>query len=86
MNAEHKLGEILIRLKVINRTDFNRVMESLRRGGRRQKFGQMARAMGLISEEHILAALAVQMNLFPGIQRMTLPQILDYLHTVDAPH
>ena len=85
MRAEHKLGEILIHLKVINRTDFHRVIEALRRGGRRQKFGQMARAMGLVTEEHILAALAVQMNLFPEIQRMTLQQILEYLHTADVP-
>lgn len=85
MRTEHKLGEILIRLKVLNRTDFNRVMEALRHNGRRQKFGQMARAMGLVTEEHILAALAVQMNLFPDIQRMTLQQILEYLQTADVP-
>lgn len=84
MHAEQKLGEILVRLKVLNRADFQRVLETLRRGGRRQKFGQTARAMGLISEEHILAALAVQMDLFPGIQRMTLQQILEFLHTSDA--
>jgi hypothetical protein len=36
--------------------------------------------MGLLSEEHILAALAVQMNLFPGIDRLNLPQVLSYLH------
>ena len=84
MHAEQKLGEILVRLKVLNRIDFNRVMEALRRSERRQKFGQVARAMGLVREEHILAALAVQMDLFPGIQRMTLQQILDVLHA-DSP-
>jgi hypothetical protein len=85
MHSEQKLGEILIRLKVLNRVDFDRVMEVLRRSGRRQKFGQVARAMGLVSEEHILAALAVQMELFPGIHRMSLDQILEYLHTAEAP-
>jgi hypothetical protein len=85
MHAEQKLGDILVRLKVINRIDYNRVLEALKRGGRGQKFGQMARAMGLVTEEHILAALAVQMNLFPGVQRMTLQQILEYLQTADAP-
>lgn len=85
MHAEQKLGEILIRLKVLNRIDFDRVMEVLRRSERRQKFGQVARAMGLVTEEHILAALAVQMELFPGIHRMTLNEILEYLHTADAP-
>ncbi len=85
MQAEQKLGEILVRLKAISRSDFQRVMETLHRGGRRQKFGQTARAMGLVEEEHILAALAVQMDLFPGIQKMTLPQILEYLHTTETP-
>jgi hypothetical protein len=83
MRTEQKLGEILVRLKVLNRLDRDRVLEAMRRVRRRQKFGQTARAMGLVAEEHILAALAVQMNLFPGIQQMTLPQILEYLQTAD---
>jgi hypothetical protein len=85
MRAEQKLGEILVRLKVLNRLDLDRVLEAMRRVQRPQKFGQTARAMGLVNEEHILAALAVQMNLFPGIERMTLNQILEYLQTVDSP-
>jgi hypothetical protein len=85
MRSEQKLGEILVRLKVLNRIDLDRALEALRRAERRQKFGQVARAMGLITEEHILAALAVQMNLFPGIQRMTLQQILEYLQTAETP-
>jgi hypothetical protein len=85
MRTEQKLGEILVRLKVLSRLELDRVLEALQRAERRQKLGQMARSMGLISEEHILAALSVQMNLFPGIQRMTLQQILEYLQTADAP-
>lgn len=85
MNTEQKLGEILLRLKVLNRVDFDRVLETLRRSGRRQKFGQAARAMGLVAEEHILAALAVQMKLFPGIEQMTLEEILEYLQTAELP-
>jgi hypothetical protein len=85
MHAEQKLGEILVRLKVLHHLDRDRVLEAMRRLQRRQKFGQTARAMGLVTEEHILAALAVQMNLFPGIERMTLRQILDYLQTADSP-
>jgi hypothetical protein len=85
MRAEQKLGEILVRLKAIHRFDLDRVLEAMRRLKRRQKFGQTARAMGLITEEHILAALAVQMNLFPGVERMTLHQILEYLQTADSP-
>lgn len=84
MRSEQKLGEILLRLKVINRVDLDRVLEVLRRGGRQQKFGQVARAMGLLSEEHILAALAVQSNLFPGVEWMTLDQILEYLQTAET--
>jgi hypothetical protein len=84
MRTEQKLGEILVRLKVLNRIDLDRVLEAMRRLERRQKFGQMARSMGLVGEEHILAALAVQMNLFPGVQRMTLPQILEYLQTAET--
>jgi hypothetical protein len=40
--------------------------------------------MGLVNEEHILAALTVQMNLFPGVQEMTLQQILEYLQTAET--
>ncbi len=77
-----KLGEILVGLKVLSWFDVDRVLEALRRGRRRQKFGQAARAMGLVTEEHILAALAVQMNLLPGIARLSLPQILGQLQTL----
>ena len=84
MRTEQKLGEILVRLKVLSRYDLDCVVQAMQRLGRRQKFGQLARAMGLITEEHILAALAVQMNLFPGIERMTLQQILDYLQTAEV--
>jgi hypothetical protein len=84
MRSEQKLGEILLRLKVINRVDLDRVLEVLRKSGRQQKFGQVARAMGLLSEEHILAALAVQSKLFPGVERMNLDQILEYLQTAES--
>jgi hypothetical protein len=57
MRSEQKLGEILVRLKVLSRFDLDRVLEAMRHLDRRQKFGHTARAMGLITEEHILAAL-----------------------------
>ncbi len=85
MRTEHKLGEILVRLKALHHLDRDRVLEAMRRLQRRQKFGQTARAMGLVTEEHILAALAVQMNLFPGIERMTLHQVLEFLQTAESP-
>ena len=85
MRTEQKFGEVLVHLKVLSCSDRDRVLEMMRRLPRRQKFGQMARAMGLITEEHIFPALAVQMNLFPGVQRMTLQQILEFLQTADSP-
>ncbi len=77
--AHRKLGEILIDLGVLKGPDVGRVVEALSRRLDRQKFGQMAMTMGLLREEHILAALAVQMDLFPGIDKMSLGQILDSL-------
>jgi hypothetical protein len=84
MPSEQKLGEILVSLKVLCPFDVDRVLEAMRRRQRHQKFGQTARAMGLVGDEHILAALAVQMNLFPGVHRLNLNQILEYLQTAEA--
>jgi hypothetical protein len=84
MQPAQQLGEILVALKVLRRADVDRVLEAMRRCRRPKKFGQMARAMGLLGEEHILAALAVQMNLFPGIGRLSLRQILQQLQTSEA--
>jgi hypothetical protein len=76
-----KIGEILVGLKVLSRFDADRVLEAMRKRQRKLKFGQMARGMGLIGEEHVLAALAVQMQLLPGIARMNLEQILHQLQS-----
>jgi hypothetical protein len=84
MQPAPKLGEILVGLKVLSRFDVDRVLEAMRRCRRRQKFGQTARAMGLVTEEHILAALAVQMNLLPDIGRLNLHQILGQLQATEA--
>ena len=80
MRGHKKLGEILVELKVLTPREVERVLEALRRRWQRQKFGQTARDMGLVTEEQVLAALAVQMNLFPGIQTMTLRKVLQELH------
>jgi hypothetical protein len=77
--AHRKIGEILVALGVLKTVDVGRVLEALSRRLDRQKFGQMAQTMGLVREEHILAALAVQMDLFPGIDRMSIGQILSSL-------
>jgi hypothetical protein len=76
-----KIGEILVALKLLTHLDVERILQAMRKRQRKQKFGQMARDMGLISEEQILAALAVQMQLLPGIERMTLRQILHELQS-----
>ncbi|HZT80901.1 MAG TPA: hypothetical protein VFA26_11785 [Gemmataceae bacterium] len=80
-----KLGEILVHLGVLAEADVDRVLEALKRRPRRHKFGQVAREMGLLDEEHILAALAVQMDLFRGIGELSLQEILRALQSSDAP-
>jgi hypothetical protein len=84
MQPRRKLGEILVDLQILTPQDVERILEALKRRQRRQKFGQMACDMGLLREEHILAALAVQMSLFPGVHRLSLEQILDYLESTAA--
>jgi len=79
MHTDKKIGQILVDLKVLSHFDVERILESVRKRRRHQKFGQMARDMGLAREEEILAALAVQMELLPGIRRLTLKQILQQL-------
>ena len=85
MTDPRKLGQILVDLKVMQRWDVDRVLEALRRRPRPQKFGQMAKDMGLVREEQILAALAVQMKLLSGITRLNLRQILAILQRPTPP-
>ncbi len=85
MHEQRKIGEILVDLGVIDETDVDRVLDALDRRYDQQKFGQVARDMGLLDEEHTLAALAVQMELFPGIDRCTLKEILHALLTENQP-
>jgi hypothetical protein len=84
MSRRKKLGEILVELKVLRPADVERVLCALDRRIDRQKFGEVARNMGLVSEEHILAALAVQMGLFRGIEEWTLEEILNRLITCES--
>ena len=84
MSERQKIGEILVRLKVVSRSDVDRVLEAMQQRRRRQKFGQTAQDMGLLAEEHILAALAVQMNLVPDADRLSLAQILERLEAAEA--
>jgi hypothetical protein len=79
MRAAKKLGEILVDLRVLKYSDVERILTAQRRRGDHTKFGEMARNMGLLREEHILAALAVQLQLVPEVQRSSLDRILNSL-------
>jgi hypothetical protein len=85
MDSRKKLGEILVDLKVLNEAEVERILTALDRRFDRQKFGEVARNMGLVSEEQVLAALAVQMGLFRGIETWTLEQILNRLVASESP-
>jgi hypothetical protein len=85
MGRRKKLGEILVDLKVLTPADVERVLKALDRRFDRQKFGEVARNMGLVTEEQVLAALAVQMGLFHGIEHWTIQEILNRLVTCGSP-
>jgi hypothetical protein len=76
-----RLGKILVDLQVMTPAEVERVLEAMRRRRDRTKFGQVARDMGLLRDEHILAALAVQMQLFPRIHEMSLHRLLENLQS-----
>jgi len=79
LRDRQKIGEILTNLKVLKEPDVKRILEACQRRPDRKKFGQMGLALGLLREEQILAALAVQMDLFPGIGRLSLEKILQLM-------
>jgi hypothetical protein len=85
MRERKKLGEILVNLQVLTPAEVDRVLGALaRRKDGKKKFGQMAQDMGLIDEEHILAALAVQMDLVPDLDDLTLEEVLEDLIAADS--
>ncbi len=79
MNDRKKIGEILVDLRILTPAEVERVLYALRRRRDPVKFGRLAREMGLLREEHILAALAVQMEMFPRIGELSLGRLLDRL-------
>jgi hypothetical protein len=85
MRERKRIGEILVDLQVLTSAEVDKVLEAMRRRRDQTKFGQVAREMGLLGEEHILAALAVQMQLFPGIQDLPLPRIMGRLRRPPRP-
>ncbi len=72
-----RIGEILQELGVLSPAEVERVLTAMRRRDDFAKFGQVAKDMGLTSEEEILAAMAVQMELFQD--GMTLSRVLQQL-------
>jgi hypothetical protein len=80
MADRKRIGEILVELQVLTPAEVERVLAIQRKRYDQLKFGQAAREMGLIREEHILAALAVQMQLFPQVQDMSLRQLMGRLN------
>ncbi len=84
MRGEKRLGEILVDLQILAPLDVERVLEALRRRRDHTKFGEMARALGYLRDEHVLAALAVQLKLLPGIGDMSMNRILDALQSPTA--
>ena len=85
MRDRKRLGEILVDLLVLTPAEVERVLDALRRRRGQSKFGQVGREMGLLREEHILAALAVQMEMFPGIANLSLSRLLDRLQNPGPP-
>lgn len=86
MYERRKLGDILVELDVLSPAQVEQVLLAMRRRRDRAKFGQVARDMGLLQQEHILAGLAVQMELFPRAGDMSLSTLLDRLQApVPAP-
>lgn len=79
MTDRKKLGEIMVELGILSPDELDRILYALRQRRQHAKFGQVAKAMGLVCEEHILAALAVQMRLFPRVHELSLAKILGRL-------
>jgi len=85
MQDRKKLGEILVDLRILTAAEVERVLHALRLRRDHIKFGRLAREMGLLREEHILAALAVQMEMFPRISELSLRGLFDRLQQPPRP-
>jgi hypothetical protein len=70
MTPQRRLGEILIELGVLTSQEAEQVATAQCRRGDPVKFGKLAKDLGMVSDEQILAALAVQMGVVPlNLQR-----------------
>lgn len=84
MHDRKKIGEILVDLQVLSESQVEEILYALRKRADQAKFGRVGREMGHLREEHILAALAVQLQMFPGIQDLSLNRLLDRLQNPDV--
>ena len=78
-----KFGDILVDLQVLSPAQVERVLAALHKRRDNVKFGEMARALGMLHDEHILAALAVQLQLLPGIEDLSVRRILTSLQGLE---
>lgn len=79
MPERKRLGQILVDLKVLSQSQVERVLQAARRRGDNVRFGRIAKDMGLVRDEHILAALAVQLQLLPHLADQPLTKVLQRL-------
>jgi hypothetical protein len=86
MDARRMIGEILVDLQVLSPSQVEEVLYAMRKRGDHAKFGRVAREMGFVREEHLLAAIAVQLRMFPGIESLSLNRLLDRLQDSTALH
>jgi hypothetical protein len=76
MTLEKRLGEILVDLGVMTTQEAERVASAQWRRGDPVKFGKLAKDLGMVSDEQILAALAVQMGVVPLQLQRSIRKVL----------
>lgn len=76
MTLENRLGEILVALGVLTPQEAERVATAQNRRGDSVKFGKLAKDLGMVSDEQILAALAVQMGVVPLHLQQSIRKVL----------
>src|SRR3954451_651654 len=74
-----KFGEILVTMGALSAAEVDRILTAMDRRVDPIKFGQLARKMGLIDDEQILAALAVQIGLVSEDLQRDMRQVLGEL-------
>ena len=76
MTLEKRLGEILVDLGVMTMQEVEHVTTAQWRRGDAVKFGKLAKNLGMVSDEQILAALAVQIGVVPLQVQQSIRKVL----------